>query len=370
MKQNIMMDSYVLERNESIIKPDYDDRFYRGLTLANKLKVILVSDPKTDKSAASLSVHIGALLDPWPFQGLAHLVEHALFIGSKKYPEDNSFKDFIVQHGGRTNGNTNHTETIYYFDVDTDSLAEGLDQFAQFFIEPLFLDDKIERELDSVQLEFDNTRTQDLFRMARVRKAVADPGHDFAKFEFGNKATLDPKDGRLYTELLKFYHEHYSANLMALVVLGKETLDELEKMVAPLFAQIVNRDLSPYCNDQHPFPPEYCRKEVCMTPLKIMSRMSLFFPMPDPKHDLAKHDALNYLTFLLAHEGPGGLLARLKELGLANTVIVQAAHLAGFSFLIMNLDLTKGVRAHAEILRTIFEYILMLKVFISCFYFI
>lgn len=75
-----------LERipHEAIIKPNNDTRKYRGLVLPNQLKVILVSDPETDKSAASLNVSVGSLSDPWEKQGMAHLLEHVLFIGSKK----------------------------------------------------------------------------------------------------------------------------------------------------------------------------------------------------------------------------------------------------------------------------------------------
>jgi len=35
-------------------------------------------------SAASLSVHIGSMTDPWEMQGLAHFLEHMLFMGTKK----------------------------------------------------------------------------------------------------------------------------------------------------------------------------------------------------------------------------------------------------------------------------------------------
>jgi len=34
-------------------------RIYRGLELKNGLKVLLISDPTTDKSSASLNVHVG-----------------------------------------------------------------------------------------------------------------------------------------------------------------------------------------------------------------------------------------------------------------------------------------------------------------------
>lgn len=44
-----------------IIKSPEDKREYRGLELANGIKVLLVSDPTTDKSSAALDVHIGTV---------------------------------------------------------------------------------------------------------------------------------------------------------------------------------------------------------------------------------------------------------------------------------------------------------------------
>lgn len=72
------------EKFANIIKPVEDKREYLGLKLRNQLKVLLVSDAETDISAASLSVHVGSLADPWELQGLAHFLEHMLFMGTKK----------------------------------------------------------------------------------------------------------------------------------------------------------------------------------------------------------------------------------------------------------------------------------------------
>ena len=43
----------------NIVKSAEDKRAYRGLELSNGLKVLLVSDPSTDKSSAAIDVHIG-----------------------------------------------------------------------------------------------------------------------------------------------------------------------------------------------------------------------------------------------------------------------------------------------------------------------
>ena len=67
-----------------IIQSSQDKRAYRGIQLDNGIKCLLVSDPLTDRSAASLDVNAGYLLDPNEFPGLAHFCEHMLFMGSKK----------------------------------------------------------------------------------------------------------------------------------------------------------------------------------------------------------------------------------------------------------------------------------------------
>jgi len=50
---------YIEHRCNDIIKSQNDNRLYRGLVLSNQMKVLLISDPTTDKSAVALDVNIG-----------------------------------------------------------------------------------------------------------------------------------------------------------------------------------------------------------------------------------------------------------------------------------------------------------------------
>lgn len=56
--------------------------------LDNQVKTMLVCDPKSTKTAASMLVKVGSLEDPIDVQGIAHLTEHMLFQGSEKYPDE------------------------------------------------------------------------------------------------------------------------------------------------------------------------------------------------------------------------------------------------------------------------------------------
>ena len=47
---------------DDIVKSPSDDRVYHGFQLSNKLKVVVISDPTTEKAAASMDVQIGSLV--------------------------------------------------------------------------------------------------------------------------------------------------------------------------------------------------------------------------------------------------------------------------------------------------------------------
>lgn len=65
-------------------KPELDDRSYRVIRLSNKLEALLVHDPDTDKAGAAMDVNVGNFSDPDDLPGLAHCVEHMLFMGTEK----------------------------------------------------------------------------------------------------------------------------------------------------------------------------------------------------------------------------------------------------------------------------------------------
>ena len=83
------MSSRTTEIFEDLQISSNDHRSYRYLTLSNQLKVLLISDPETEKCSACCDVRIGSLCDPNDIHGLAHFLEHMLFMGTEKYPEEN-----------------------------------------------------------------------------------------------------------------------------------------------------------------------------------------------------------------------------------------------------------------------------------------
>ncbi|WP_197472316.1 insulinase family protein, partial [Oleiphilus sp. HI0067] len=109
--------SSAIELNFDIEKSPNDKREYTSFTLENKLDVLIISDKEADKGAASLDIKVGSSHDPIEFPGLAHFLEHMLFLGTHKYPEPDAYQKFISEHGGGHNAYTSLEHTNYFFDV-------------------------------------------------------------------------------------------------------------------------------------------------------------------------------------------------------------------------------------------------------------
>ena len=89
-----------------LIQSKSDKREYKYLTLPNKLRVLLISDPEADKSAASMDVGAGSALDDPRAKGIAHFCEHMLFMGNEKYPDESEYATYITKNGGMNNAFT------------------------------------------------------------------------------------------------------------------------------------------------------------------------------------------------------------------------------------------------------------------------
>src|SRR5690606_35904292 len=220
-----------------------DTRDYRHPVFENQLLVLLISDPTTERAAAFLDVKVGSGQDPTEYEGLAHFLEHMLFLGTEKYPQAGEYQSFISQHGGSHNAYTAYENTNYFFDIQPEHLEPALDRFSQQFVAPLFTAEYVEREKNAVHSEFSSGLRDDSRRFFSALKDIVNPAHPFAKFSVGNLETLAERPGQTVRQaMLDFYERYYSANQMRLVIYGREDLDTLERIVREKFAAIPNYD--------------------------------------------------------------------------------------------------------------------------------
>lgn len=343
-----------------ILTPDLAGRQVRKLRLANKLEAYLISDPKARESAASMSVEVGAFLDPEGSNGMAHFLEHMLFLGTAKYPEESSYDQFMTSHGANRNAYTTNDHTNYTFSIPHEAFDEAIDRFSDFFKNPLFNPSGVDREMQAVDQEHAKNIELDSYRSFHVSKLMGNPEHPYSRFRTGNLETLSQISQE---SLIEFYREHYSANLMNLVIYSNRSLDELQEIVLEKFSPIENKDKEAFSTDQPMMAEAYSGHIAVIKPVKNIRTLTLFWEFPADFAKLTDHHPSDIVSYVLGHEGEESLLAQLKRENLAEGL--QAGGFAeGKSHFVFHLkvDLTQqGVGKKEQVITRVFQAIARLQ---------
>ena len=351
---------------EPIDKPLSDDREYKLIRLDNELEALLIHDPTADKASAAMDVRVGHLSDPANLPGMAHFCEHLLFMGTKKYPRENEYSEFLTNHSGSSNAFTALENTNYFFDVGYQYLEGALDRFAQFFLEPLFDPSCTEREIRAVDSEHKKNLQSDLWRSFQLEKSLCDPKHAYSKFGTGNLDTLwnAPRETGLdiRDELLKFHAQYYSANMMKLVVLGREPTDKLAQWVIEKFSGVQNKGFDVPRFPNSPLGEDQLRTQVLFRTVKDVRLLDITFPFPEQTH-LFRSKPGQMISYFIGHEGDGSLLSCLKQAGWANLLSAGSTLGAeGFEFFKISIDLTQtGYEQYDKVIAAVFQYLDLLR---------
>ena len=337
-----------------------DKRETKTFSLVNGLDILIISDPDVHRSAAALSVGVDHLSDPIEKQGLAHYLEHMLFLGTKKYPEVGSYKKFLDEHSGASNAYTGGGITNYFFQVSHVGFEKALDRFSDFFKSPLFDKKYAEREVKAVNNEHEKNKLNDGWRGNFISQQISEKGHPLTKFGTGNQNTLS---GDNRSALLEFYKKYYMASNMKLALISNKPMESLLGVANKYFSDIPDRAFNPSEISsiyRKPLVNQY--RLLKIKTIKDIRSLEIDFPTIRLK-DYHGIKPAGIIGSLLGHEGKGSLLSKLKKEGLVLSLSAGggSSHPEINSFGI-NVSLTpKGLKNYERILFLVFSYIQMIK---------
>ena len=343
----------------SINKSPNDPREYRTFMLDNQMEVITVSDPNLKQSAVTLSVGVGQYQDPIEFQGLAHFLEHMIFMGSEKYPVPDEFMAFVTENGGKTNAYTAQQQTTYLFSIDSKQLSPALDRLSSAIKQPLFDQTMVQKEINAVNSEWLTHRQSDQFVQQRVAANTGNLSHPRVQLGVGNLTTLNKDESALLTELNTFHNNYYSANLMKLVLVGNQTPEQLAKLAKQYFANIENKGIERPINLVNAYQEKHLGKHIFVKSKVKVPTLVIEFAMPNNTADWSLQ-ANAYLQKLLSSQEDGALLPVLTEKGLIQFGNVSFAPNvwgnSGSAFIQFVLT-EQGLKEQEVILASTFKYL-------------
>lgn len=331
-------------------------------TLKNGLRVMICPQSVSTATYVSMAVKAGHFYDPAHCQGLSHLLEHMMFLGSRHLPKANAINDLIDSAGGTINAWTGTEYANYHFHCDTQEIKRILPLFADMMRTPLLYHEAMDREIHAIDAEFQFKRKDDLRRLYQIHKETANQAHPFSQFSVGSAEIfrgMPPSE--LHAALHRFHEQYYVANNMCLAIFTHKP-DAVKALVAQSFAS-----LKPGEPASASWPPLYTRNqlgvEINIVPLQAARRMIVTFALPGLHNDV-QTKPLNYFSHLLGDEGEGSLLAYLKGKNWV-TNLIAGSGIEGDSFKDFNVSFQlteEGLKHKYELLEALFAYLSLMQV--------
>ncbi len=315
----------------------------RTLILDNGLQAVLISDPALTTAAFSIDLAVGNADNPPGWDGLAHWLEHVLVVGPGARGTDG------------VNGYTSFDHTNYQVVVRPGRLERALGRWGAMLERPKISAHIVESELSSVEGEFRLGLSHEGRRALEVLQSQMNPAHPYARFSQGNAASLGVQDTEAAVEAMEdFFERHYTANRMRLAVVGPQALDDLQQWASRAFS-----DVPPGTPPREIAAPIFTTgtlpRQLNLQPAGTLRQLQVLFPIPDPRpENTSKPDRV--IAHRIGDEGPGSLLALLRDEGLAEglstgtTVSWRGGALFG-----VTIDLTpRGLDSVEAVLESLF----------------
>ncbi len=310
-------------------------------TLANGLRVTLRHAPGLKRSAAALRVAAGSHDVPSAWPGLAHFLEHLLFLGTERFPANQGLMAYVQSHGGQVNASTRERTTDFFFELPAQAFSAGLERLSDMLANPrMNLDDQL-REREVLQAEFvawsQDPAAQQQFALYEGLPAE----HSLRGFHAGNRDSLQVEQAAFQQALKDFHQQFYQTGQMTLSLVGPQSLDELKALAQKFAAILPTGD-----KVAQAMPLPLAVKSYQQVDERRSNLLFAFEALPE-----SSSEALAFLCHWFNSAKPGGLLAHLQQQKLADGLTATPIyHFAGQALLHLQFtapcESLKAIREH------------------------
>ena len=185
--------------------------------LANGLKVLLFPDNSRPTVTVNVTYLVGSRHENYGETGMAHLLEHLLFKGTKKNPD---ITGQFARRGMDFNGTTSLDRTNYYevFQASPDNLNWALQMEADRMVNSPVAQKDLASEMTVVRNEFESGENSPAQVLFKRMQSVAYDWHSYGRATIGNRSDIE--NVRI-ANLQAFYRTWYQPDNAVLLVAGK-----------------------------------------------------------------------------------------------------------------------------------------------------
>nr|XP_011469468.1 PREDICTED: uncharacterized protein LOC101308217 [Fragaria vesca subsp. vesca] len=210
-------------------------KLYRG-QLKNGLRYLILPNkvPPT-RFEAHMEVHVGSINEEEDEQGIAHMIEHVAFLGSKK-------REKLLGTGARSNAYTDFHHTVFHIhspisskDSDEDLLPNVLDALNEIAFHPKFLSSRVEKERRAILSELQMMNTIDYRVDCQLLQHLHSENKLSKRFPIGLEEQIKKWD----VDKVRKFHErwYFPANATLYIVGDIENISKTVYQIEAVFGQ-------------------------------------------------------------------------------------------------------------------------------------
>ena len=216
-------------------------------TLSNGLQVLLVPTP-SQVATFNITYRIGSRNEGLCQTGDAHILEHMLFAGSKRYNGANGMWR-LEEMGGILNATTYMDRTNFYVVIASHLLPECIAREAGRLTAPILLAERLAKEMTVVRNEYERGRNNPYARMQSRMMNVAFLEHPYRHSTIGYLSDIE----NVTIDTLKAFHaKYYTVDNATIVVTGNFQQDKVFANIQKEFGDLKPGNLP----KQHVVEPE------------------------------------------------------------------------------------------------------------------
>ena len=212
-------------------------------TLPNGMQVVVLPNHRAPVVFQMVMYKVGSADEQPGKTGLAHLLEHLMFKGTKKHP-NGEFSKLLAQSGADENAFTSYDYTGYFQTVPKDRLGLVMNLEADRMTNLTLSPDQVKTEVNVV-LEERNMRVDDspsaLLR-EKAEQKLFPKGHPYGRPVIGWRKEVKALSGK---DALAFYKTHYAPNNAILLIAGDVTVDQVRRLADKYYAPIPRAKVPP-----------------------------------------------------------------------------------------------------------------------------
>lgn len=365
------------------------------------IKIIAFQDAVDDTVQFGATVGAGYFNDPPQLEGLAHLTEHMVFLGSKSFSNDDDIDTYLSAHGGKNNAFTEGEATTYFGSMamssNSDVNAGLFNRIFDMLLNPTLSADSYEREVQAVNSENVKNQPNQQRMIIEVAQSLLNSQNPVSKFSTGSLETLyNGKNETVPAALQEFHTSNYCTDRMAIAVLSSlEPADQVNIILKAIDSATASTTTSVQSGNSTtivtvPHTALSCEPWKHVTPSMTPAEANAVYPDPLSNCELCKGslfeienkfnwqptinfviplDALNmrqqaswrpqdFLSYLANWAGNGGLRDRLQAKGLIVDLMGEEVGNGGASQFLLSINLTPLGELHPEeVLRELHDHI-------------